>query len=146
MTIDTIIKKGVNLSIPVKGSSMFPVLRTGDSVIVTYSDNFKKGDIILFRKDEKIVCHRVRKIMNREGKFFYVTGGDSLFREDGHVSAEDIIGKVLYIKRSSMSIPRRVLLFLYPFLRPRILNAILVNMLVKVKQLTLLKSKACQLN
>lgn len=135
MTIDTLIKKGINLRILVKGSSMFPILRTGDSVIVTFPDNLRKGDIILFRKDENIVCHRIMKIINIGGKVFYITRGDSLLYEDGPVSSEDIIGKVLVIERAQMTMPRRLLLFLYPLLRPRILNAILVRSLLTVKKL-----------
>lgn len=135
MTIDTLIEKGINLRILVKGSSMFPVLRTGDSVIVTSPDNLRKGDIILFRKDENIVCHRIMKIINIGEQVFYITRGDSLFYEDRPVSSEDIIGKVMVIERSKMTMPRRLLLFLYPLLRPRILNAILVRSLLTVKKL-----------
>lgn len=136
MTIERIIKSRINLRIPVRGFSMFPVLSTGDSVIVSSVDNLKKGDIILFRKDENIVCHRVMKIISREGKVFYVTRGDSLFYDDAPVSVDDIIGKVSIIERKRMSLPRRLLLMINPLLRPRIINAILIDILVRIRHLT----------
>lgn len=114
---------------------MFPVLNTGDSIIVSPPDNLKKGDIVLYRNKDKLVCHRVVRIFERDGKVFYQTRGDSLFYCDDPVAPDDIIGKVSVIERKRMSLPRCLLLIIYPLLRPRMINAIIIAVLIKAKHL-----------
>ncbi|MFN3396458.1 MAG: signal peptidase I [Thermodesulfovibrionales bacterium] len=142
MTIDTIIREGINIRMPVRGSSMFPVLSTGDSIVVSPPDDLKKGDIILYRDKGNLVCHRIVKVVKRsvpqandDGRVYYITRGDSLFYDDAPVSVDDIIGKVSVIERKRMSLPRRLLLTIYPLLRPRIINSIIIAVLVRAKQL-----------
>lgn len=115
---------------------MFPVLSTGDSVIVSSIGDLTAGDIILYRNRGNLICHRIVKIINKDGKVFYITRGDSLLYDDGSVSLDDIIGKVSAIERSRVSLLRRMLLLIHPFLRAYRLNAILMGLLLRIKQLT----------
>lgn len=63
--MDEAFRNGQTFSFPINGTSMKPLLHTGDSVkIKDIKDyNIKKGDIILYqRDDESYILHRVRKI------------------------------------------------------------------------------------
>lgn len=135
-------REGINIRMPVRGSSMFPVLSTGDSIVVSLPDNLKRGDIILYRDKGNLVCHRIVKVVKRSGPqahddgVYYITRGDSLLYYDAPVSVDDIIGKVSVIERKRMSLPRRLLLIINPLLRPRMINAIIIDILVRIRQLT----------
>lgn len=67
-------------------------------------ENMKIGDIILYREDARMVCHRlVKKIKNEEGCVFF-TRGDSSFDLSGPIIEEDIIGKVTGLIRNNCRI------------------------------------------
>ncbi len=131
MTVDPIIKQGIPVRIPVRGSSMFPFMTTGDSIIVTSPDNLRKGDIIIFRDPEShdggLICHRIIRIFRQREITFYITRGDALLYEDRPVSSDRVIGKVVRIERKKVSLPRRFFLLLNLFMRPRGLNALLLS-------------------
>ena len=56
----------------------------------------EKGEILVFRYDNKIICHRITKVIEREGVTYYKTKGDNNDQEDNTVTREDnVIGVVL---------------------------------------------------
>ena len=79
----------------VKSDSMVPVLNKGTIVVyskVFYESSLKEGDIILFKDNERLICHR---IIDRR-KEYVITKGDNLLDADPPVLNEDIVGKVLF--------------------------------------------------
>lgn len=110
---------------------MFPVLSTGDIITVACTDELKKRDIILFRDGKNLVCHRIIRILRKPDSTYYITRGDAMIHEDRPVRVDDIIGKVIKIQRKRISLPRRFFLLINPFLRPRLLNALLLSVAVK---------------
>jgi len=80
---------------------MEPALRQGQSVLASSIPYLvskpKIGDIIFFKKDEKIFIKRVSKI---DGDKYFVAGDnqkDSMdSRKFGWINKSDILGKVIY--------------------------------------------------
>lgn len=114
---------------------MFPIIGTGDRITISPERNPGVGDIIVFKKNETMVCHRLVKTFEKDGARHYQTRGDSFFSPDEPVTPEQIVGKVISIDRSHVSLARKMLLLVHPFLKHCRLNALMVNVLLKVKNL-----------
>lgn len=62
----------------VRGSSMHPLLRDGDLVVVVPLHTAVLGDIVVYRNDrEELVIHRVVAKLECNGMILYVTKGDN---------------------------------------------------------------------
>lgn len=86
----------------IQGHSMEPTLRQGQSVLVSSIPFFiakpKIGDIVVFRKDQKVFIKRISKV---DGNKFFVCGDNEQDSFDsrviGWVKKEDILGKVIFL-------------------------------------------------
>lgn len=79
------------------GFSMWPFLRAGMRLLIqrTQAEDLKIGDIILYRTDSQVVCHRLVKKLNwAKEHLFYARGDNSLGRAEA-VRAECILGKAI---------------------------------------------------
>lgn len=79
--------------------SMEPNLEINDVVLVQKCDilELKKGDIITFRQDERIISHRILKVTKEKGIIKFQTKGDNNEIPDPDlVEQEQIYGKVLF--------------------------------------------------
>ena len=83
-------------AIAVASDSMNPTLAVGDLIIVDQKNpNLKVDDIIAFKKDNKIMVHRINQINNINNVYFYYTKGDNNENiDDFIVDSNMIIGKV----------------------------------------------------
>jgi len=83
----------------VLSGSMQPMMDAGDVVIIAKvpADVIKEGDIIQFRKEEKItVMHRVIEIQETEGAKFFITKGDDNDEPDKDpVIPQNVVGKLV---------------------------------------------------
>ena len=113
---------------------MFPLIRTGDRITISPEKDPAVGDIIVFGRDDDMVCHRLVRIFEREGTKYFQTRGDSFFGLDEPVTAGQILGKVVKIERGNVSFPRRVLLLLSPALKFGKVNAIVISALLKIRK------------
>lgn len=84
--------------------SMTGKINKGDAVVFESYDNQKirEGEVIVFRKDNILVIHRVVRTINVNGENRYFTKGDANEEEDeGYVIKNDIVGvtkfKISYI-------------------------------------------------
>ena len=86
---DVIKRKGIYVG-TVNGNSMFPMLRNRkDTVIIRpLTGKLKKYDVVLYRKRDMYVLHRIVKIMS-EG---YIICGDNCINLETDVTDEQIIG------------------------------------------------------
>ena len=78
---------------------MQPTLNIDDVILVKKCDirELNKNDIITFTKDEKIISHRIVKIIEKEKDRNFVTKGDNNEAEDvGFVYDDQIYGKVIF--------------------------------------------------
>lgn len=128
-----LLNNGLNVRVSTLGSSMFPLIKTGDRITISPEKNFAVGSLIVFETDEQLVCHRLVRVFEEGGIKYYQTRGDSFFGLDDPVTAGQILGKVILIKRDSVSIARRILILLHPVLRFSSLNAFVIALLIKLK-------------
>ena len=93
--------------------SMTGVINKGDAVIYKTLDKNKlpnKGDIIVFKKENKIIVHRViKKFFICYSETVYYTKGDANKTEDGYpIPVKDIVGvvqtRIRYIGLPSVSL------------------------------------------
>jgi signal peptidase I len=90
---------GREMSLTVSGTSMEPFLRAGDQVTVrpVGSGSIRRGDIIAFRNEGRVIIHRIVGRREFDGDSFYCQKGDNL---DGWtlVPTEAIIGKAVSVR------------------------------------------------
>ncbi|MFH1617701.1 MAG: signal peptidase I [Candidatus Margulisiibacteriota bacterium] len=62
------------------GNSMHPTLKPGDVLFLrdTPLEELRRGDVIIFRGDEKIVCHRFFGSKKIGGQTFFLERGDNV--------------------------------------------------------------------
>ena len=81
---------------PIKGTSMRPLLKNGDTVTLKKIEEYKKGDIVFFKRlDDSFVLHRIRKI---KGDILYIVGDHQTRLEE--VNKNQLIGIVIDYKKS----------------------------------------------
>ena len=160
-----ILDEGYYAALPTIGPSMYPVIRAGDKIYVEslMGRTPETGDIVLFkspspqssplramaprgeevsvesslsnREEVIMVCHRLLKIFKKDGTTYYQTRGDAYFYKDIPITYDQIIGRVVKVERSVVSLPRKFLLTLNPFLgKFTILNAAIITVLVWIKK------------
>ena len=130
---EDLLRSSYDVRINTRGSSMFPLIRTRDKITISPEKNPDIGDIIVFKRNDQMVCHRLVKVFERDGARYFQTRGDTHFSLDEPVLAAQILGKVTRIERGNVSLMRRILLFVYPVLRFGRLNATLISALIMVR-------------
>lgn len=91
--------------IPITGRSMFPIIRNGDHVLMAHGcAGIRRGDVIVFRRDGKLIAHRVLRISENEGGYTFLTKGDNVLQFDPPLRANEIVGRVLAVKRGEQQI------------------------------------------
>lgn len=90
-------------ALTIGSASMSPTINKGDVVIVKKIDKknadkkLKKGDVLVYNYDDKIIVHRLVKKSNLNGEYYYVTKGDNNHTKDGwSITKKDIIGTVCF--------------------------------------------------
>ena len=94
-------------AITIGSGSMEPNINIGDVAIVTKLNNkeissLKEGQILVFNHENKMVIHRIVKIVQLNNEYYFYTKGDNNNAEDGYpIEVKDIIGtasvKIPYI-------------------------------------------------
>lgn len=88
--------------IPIIGNSMLPLIQPGDQVLVRHGyGNVRRGDIIVFLQQEKMVAHRLLRIYKDGSVTTFITKGDNTSYLDSPVDTSEVVGRVLRIKRGS---------------------------------------------
>lgn len=85
------------------GNSMWRAIKDGCKVLVKRTDVEKLciGDIILYKSENQIVCHRLIKIKKNNTRFRLYTRGDSQILEGRVVQKNQYIGKVIAILKDN---------------------------------------------
>lgn len=101
--LERALKSGCELPLRVTGSSMRPFLRENrDTVWLTFSDDPKLGQIVLFRRsDGHFVLHRVRK--KRKDGTLTVNGDAQTWTET--IRVDQVIARVTAVTRSGKKKP-----------------------------------------
>jgi len=87
--------------IPITGTSMLPLIRDGDRLVVAHGwAKVRRGDVIVFRKGASLIAHRVLRIRPGDGGPIFITKGDNAPQCDLPLKAEEIVGRVRAIRRN----------------------------------------------
>jgi len=79
----------------VSGRSMLPLIRDGDQVLVEFRPRvLGPGDVIVFRRDEQLVAHRVIRLMGEGDQSFIAAKGDNVAAFDPPCPFQDVVGRV----------------------------------------------------
>ena len=73
--------------------SMEPTINPGDLIIIKEQDEYYKGDIISYKGDSTSTTHRIVGVT----EMGFILTGDANNREDGEVSKDMIVGKVIKV-------------------------------------------------
>ena len=94
------------VTIKAGGLSMAPVIRDNDAVILEKTDtgSIRRGDIILFGKDSRLIAHRVIRRSDCSGKTEFLTKGDAAFDFDGTIAADRVLGKIISVARNNRTV------------------------------------------
>lgn len=135
-----LLEDGFDVRISTLGLSMFPLIATGDRIIITPQKNLDIGDLIVFAREDTAVCHRIASVFARDGIGYYRTRGDNCSAFDEPITSDQVIGKVIRIERVRVSLARKILLFVYPVLRFVRLNEMAVSALLMVRNIVIRQS------
>jgi signal peptidase I len=111
------------VDVPVYGLSMFPFYLPGDVIRVRKIsfEKLKKGDVIVFEKNNRLVAHRLL-YLDKEIRSA-VSKGDGLIKKDAILSKADIIAVVMLhtrkgaqIKWCNSSVVKKIIAFVSPLL------------------------------
>lgn len=89
--------------IEAKGFSMWPFIREGEKLIIRKAsiDALKVGEIILYRAENKLVCHRLVKKIKHNGGYLIYSRGDNSLSLPELVTKERFLGRVAAIVRKN---------------------------------------------
>jgi signal peptidase I len=84
---------------PVSGSSMAPLIHSGDRVLVVSIpvERVRLGDIIVFRRNGELIVHRVLKKLRTADNFRFMEKGDGTHMS-GLAGGDTIVGRVSMIE------------------------------------------------
>jgi signal peptidase I len=86
----------------VRGISMLPLLQDGDEVLISHDLSLlRRGEIVVFQKENCLVAHRVVRIKKEAGGgTTYLTKGDNTLQFDSPVGNTAILGRVISIRKN----------------------------------------------
>jgi signal peptidase I len=130
---ESLLADGVCVLMNARGGSMFPLISAGDMITVRQERSYSVGEVVVFKRNGALLCHRLVKLFESGGIRCAVTRGDSLLLPDKPVPVDRILGKVVMVEKKNMSLARRILVLLYPLVCFGRLNALLVSALISCK-------------
>jgi hypothetical protein len=83
----------------VKGFCMWPFLKDGQKILVKKiaPQEFRRGDLVLYRGAGQLFCHRLMRREEKDGKYFFYCRGDASLGGSDQVSEELVEGKVMAV-------------------------------------------------
>lgn len=107
-----LLHSGAVLRVRVTGTSMGPLIRSGDIVSVrkTPFATLGRGDIVLFiNTDGSYMAHRILRKQTKAGRVFVHTKGDAQVEYDPWVPADKILGKIYKVEKRRSNRPLKIL-------------------------------------
>lgn len=88
---------GFGTAVVISGS-MEPEISIDDMVVIFKTGNYEKGDVVTYLGNTRAVTHRIIDTRTDEnGMTYYTTKGDYNNTDDGEITADKIVGEVLFI-------------------------------------------------
>jgi signal peptidase I len=108
MGIKTFLRSKGWFDLPSSGMSMYPLIQQGDVcrfIPIAAADSLKKGDVLLYQSgDGRLIGHRYFRSFTRNNKRYYLLKGDTNDTCDPPITEQQLVGKLLYIKRRKHTI------------------------------------------
>ncbi|MCM8774079.1 MAG: signal peptidase I [Candidatus Omnitrophica bacterium] len=81
----------------VRGFSMWPFIKEGKKLIIKkiLPQELKIGDIVLYKRDDNLVCHRLVRKSNKCNKYIFYLRGDNSYSQPELISEEMVLGKAI---------------------------------------------------
>ncbi len=98
---------------------MWPVVRSGDNLLILKREIPKKGEIGVYRLDGVLISHRL--IKSKNGCLYFK--GDNREKIE-KIRKKNIEGKVILLRRITLNKIYRILLIYFPFIK-RVLDKVL---------------------
>lgn len=102
------------IDLPADGTSMFPLIKRGNicRFVLCETSELKKGDVVLFQAaGDQLVAHRFLGIERSSRQRRYLFKGDTNLGADAPVTADHIIGRLLFIRKGNRTMHTAGLLF-----------------------------------
>lgn len=93
------LEPGKRLHVTIRGSSMYPYLRDGDTIEIEKTDQFRRGDIVVFEMNGALVAHRIIEISADS----ILAKGDAV-RNPERIKTDAIAGKAIALVRNAQTI------------------------------------------
>ena len=96
-----LLNAGYALRFQAQGSSMEPIINSGDTVVITPTHNSRLyfSEIVLYMNhDGKYVLHRIIGAQKKENRWFFLLKGDRAARPDGYYPSQAVLGKLSSIE------------------------------------------------
>ncbi len=94
----TLLAEGKTIRIKAHGFSMYPCIKPG-SLLLIEPINIKgfprPGEIIVIKRENALIVHRLTRIIIKNGRTFYIARGDSNAYPDNPVKIEKIAGRIV---------------------------------------------------
>jgi hypothetical protein len=97
---------GLLVSFRASGESMYPSIRDGESIAVgpVRAESIVRGDVLLCRLGERLLAHRVVSVAGCGRERILRLRGDAKRDCDAPVTAADVIGRVMSVRRDGRSV------------------------------------------
>jgi Peptidase S24-like len=99
-----------SVCLELRGTSMLPCLWPGDELTIQNAAlcEVVPGDMVLVMRDSRFFVHRLIERQEDQDRVLWITRGDSVQQNDAPVSASELLGMVVGIRRGDRSlVPRR---------------------------------------
>lgn len=95
-----LLAEGREVLVATAGLSMGHTIRSGEAVVIRKvpAERIRFGDIVIFRRKDAWVCHRVLRRRRDGAETVFRTKGDPMASFDDPVPYPDVLGKVVRIK------------------------------------------------
>jgi hypothetical protein len=106
---EQLLAAGFRVRFRAAGASMRPTILDGDILTVDRVDSemIVPGDIVLYRRFDRPIAHRVAEIRTRGGASVVIARGDGQGSCDAPVDGRQILGRVVSIERAPARAARR---------------------------------------
>lgn len=97
----SILHGNTSIKLPVRGDSMSPLLRTGDTICVepVTAESASVGDILVYKSEGNMVAHRLVRILRRNSRCVFLTKGDTFPHIDRPLNESELIGRVCAVEK-----------------------------------------------
>jgi signal peptidase I len=105
--IEEALTNGTTVRFRAEGISMHPTIRDGDAIMIApvVTDDVVAGDILLCRRGNRVVAHRVVGVARDVTGRSFELRGDANPSCDTPIGADAVVGRVIGVRRHGLLVP-----------------------------------------